>query len=165
VGQISESDVQLAAASKAIILGFHTPIESHVESTVKELGVRVLLHDIIYHAVDDVRALMLALLDKITQEKDVGKAEVKAVFKSSQLGLIAGCQVLDGTISRSNQIRVMREGKQIWKGAIASLKRHKDDVREVTKGAECGILLQGFTDILQGDILEAFEVIYLSQEL
>lgn len=165
VGQISESDVQLAFASKATILGFHTPLESHVESTIKELGVQVRLHDIIYHAVDDVRALMLALLDKITQEKDVGKAEVKAVFKSSQLGLIAGCQVLDGSITRNNQIRVMREGKQIWKGPISSLKRHKDDVREVTKGAECGILLQGFSEVLQGDILEAFEVIYLSQEL
>lgn len=165
VGMISESDVQLALASKAIIIGFHTQMESHVESEVKELGVQVRMHDIIYHAIDEVTAMMLALLDKIVQEKDVGKAEVKATFKSSQLGIIAGCQVSEGTISRNNQVRVMRDGKQIHKGGIASLKRVKDDVREVTKGTECGILLQGFTDYQVGDILEAFEIIYLTQEL
>lgn len=165
VGMISESDVQLALASKAIIIGFHTQMESHVESEIKELGVTVRMHDIIYHAIDDVRAMMLSMLDKIVQEKDVGKAEVKATFKSSQLGIIAGCQVLDGTITRNIQMRVMRDGKQIHKGPVASLKRNKDDVREVTKGAECGILLQGFSDYQVGDILEGFEIIYLTQEL
>lgn len=165
VGMISESDVQLALASKAIIIGFHTQMESHVESEIKELGIQVRMHDIIYHAIDDVRAMMLGMLDKIVQEKDVGKAEVKATFKSSQLGVIAGCQVLDGTVSRNNQMRVMRDGKQVHKGPIASLKRNKDDVREVAKGAECGILLQGFSDYQVGDILEAFEIIYLTQEL
>ncbi len=165
VGKITESDVSLALASKAVIIGFHTQMESHVESIVKEQGVQVRLHDIIYHALDDVRAMMLSLLDKIVQEKDVGKAEVKATFKSSQLGIIAGCQVLDGTIIRSNQIRVMRAGTQVFKGPINSLKRHKDDVREVTKGQECGILVQGFSDYQVGDILEAFEIIYLTQEL
>lgn len=165
VGMISESDVQLALASKATIIGFHTQMESHVESEVKELGIQVRLHDIIYHAVDDVRAMMLGLLDKIVQEKEVGKAEVKATFKSSQLGIIAGCQVSDGTISRNNQVRVMRAGVQMFKGPISSLKRHKDDVREVTKGAECGIVLQGYSDFQVGDIIDAFEIIYLAQEL
>lgn len=165
VGMISESDVQLALASKAVILGFHTQMESHVEQEVKELGIQVRLHDIIYHAVDDIRSMMLALLDKVVQEKEVGKAEVKATFKSSQLGIIAGCQVLDGTIARNNQIRVLRDGKEVYKGPIASLKRHKDDVREVSKGAECGIIVQGYTDYQVGDILEAIEQIYLTQEL
>ncbi|MCE5293717.1 MAG: translation initiation factor IF-2 [Chlamydiales bacterium] len=165
VGMISESDVQLAVASKATIIGFHTQMESHVESEIKELGVQVRLHDIIYHAIDDIKAMMLALLDKIVQEKDVGKAEVKATFKSSQLGVIAGCQVSEGTITRGSQMRVMREGKSIFKGPISSLKRNKDDVREVGKGAECGILIQGFSDYQVGDILEAFEIIYLTQEL
>ncbi len=165
VGMISESDVQLALASKAVIIGFHTQIESHVESQIKELGVQVNMHDIIYHAIDDVRGMMLAMLDKVVQEKDVGKVEVKATFKSSQLGIIAGCQVLDGTINRNNQMRVMRDGNLIFKGSIGSLKRHKDDVREVTKGTECGVLLQGFSDYQVGDILEAFEITYLAQEL
>lgn len=165
VGLITESDVQRAHSSKAVIVGFHTQVESHLESLVKELGVQVRLHDIIYHAVDDIKELMRLLLDKIKEEKDTGKVEVKALFKSSQLGTIAGCQVLDGTIHRNNYIRVKRGDSEIWKGPIASLKRVKEDVREVSKGMECGIILQGFTALEEGDILEAFEVIYLSQDL
>jgi translation initiation factor IF-2 len=165
VGDITESDVQLAQASKATIIGFHTSIDSHVEATAKELGVPIRLHNIIYHAVDDIRELMKNLLDKIPQEVEKGKVEVKATFKSSQLGLIAGCQVLDGSVTRNCQIRVLREGKLLWKGSITSLRRQKDDVREVQKGMECGILLQGYSDFLPGDILEAFEVTYLTQDL
>lgn len=165
VGEISESDVQLAAASKAVILGFHTHIESHADSLVRQMGVQVRLHDIIYHAVDDIRALMLGLLDKIAIETDKGKAEVRATFKSSQHGIIAGCYVIDGTINRNNHLRVMRGKEMIHKGPIASLKRVKEDVREVSKGYECGILINNFTDIQAGDILEAFEVTYITQEL
>lgn len=165
IGEISESDVQLAAASKALILGFHTQVESHAEMLVKQLGVQVILHDIIYHAVDDVKSIMKGLLDRIPIENEKGKAEVKAVFKASQLGNIAGCQVIEGTIGRNNQIRVKRNKELIWKGSISSLKRIKEDVREVVKGYECGILLNGFNDIQVGDILEAFEITYLTQEL
>src|SRR6185437_10448601 len=106
VGEISTSDIERAAASKALILGFHTQVESHAASLVKELKVDVRLHDIIYHAVDDVRERMLALLDKIPQENDVGTILVKALFKSSQVGTIAGCQVSEGTIRRNHHIRV-----------------------------------------------------------
>jgi len=165
VGEVSESDVELAAASNAIIIGFHTRIESHAEPLVKRLGVTVKTHDIIYHAVDDVKALMTELLDKIAEENEKGKAEVRTVFKSSQLGLIAGCIVSEGTIHRNNHVRVIREGEMVWKGSIASLKRVKEDVREVQKGIECGILLQGFKDIQEGDIIEAYEINYISQEL
>lgn len=165
VGEISESDIQLAAASKATIVGFHTQIESRADSLIKEQKVIVKLHDIIYHAVDDVRALMVSLLDKIAQENDTGTAEVKAVFKSSQLGLIAGCQVTNGSIRRNQHVRIMRDDKQIWKGPIASLKRVKEDVREVTKGMECGILLQNFREVKEGDIIQAFDITYLEQEL
>jgi translation initiation factor IF-2 len=165
VGEVSESDVQLAAASKAIILGFHTAVESHAETLIKQLSVPVRLHDIIYHAIDDVRLVMLGLLDKIAQETDKGKAEVIAVFKSSQIGAIAGCQVIEGAISRNSQIRLKRNGEIIWKGGVASLKRVKEDVREVLKGFECGILLNGFSSFEVGDILEAFEVTYITQEL
>jgi len=165
VGEISESDIQLAAASKATIIGFHTQIERHAESLIKATKVPVKLHDVIYHAVDDVKGLMLNLLDKIPQENDTGTAEVKAVFKASQLGNIAGCMVTDGTIRRNQNIRVLRNNEVVWKGPIASLKRVKEDVKEVSKGYECGILFQGFSDVKVGDILQAFEIIYLDQEL
>lgn len=165
VGEISESDIQLASASKATIMGFHTQIESHAESLIKQLKVKVRLHDIIYHAVDDVKELMVGLLDKIGQENDIGEAQVKAVFKSSHLGNIAGCQVSDGTIRRSSHIRVVRDKEIIWKGPVASLKRVKEDVREVSKGQECGILLQGFSDFKEGDVLQAYDVTYYTPEL
>lgn len=165
VGEISESDIQLGATSKAIVLGFHTRVESHAEPLVKQLKVKVRLHDIIYHAIDDVKEIMTGMLDKIAQETDRGKAEIKAIFKSSQVGLIAGCQVIEGTIQRSHHIRIMREGVQIGKAQIASLKRVKEDVREVSKGQECGIALAKFTDLQVGDVLEAYEITYLTQEL
>lgn len=165
VGEISESDVQLAATSKAIILGFHTGVESHAESLVKELGVQVRLHSIIYHAVDDIKALMKGLLEKIPQETDKGKAIVRAIFKSSQLGTIAGCQVTEGIINRNYHLRLIRGKEMIWKGTIASLKRLKDDVKEVPKGLECGIIPNNFSDIREGDIFEAYEITYLIQEL
>jgi translation initiation factor IF-2 len=165
VGEISESDIQLASASKATIIGFHTKIESHAESLIKELKVTVRLHDIIYHAVDDVKDIMVSLLDKIAQESDTGAAEVKATFKASQLGVIAGCQVTQGSIRRNQHVRLLRGGEQIWKGPIASLKRVKEDVREVSKGMECGILLQNFNNIKEGDVIQAFDINYLTQEL
>lgn len=165
VGEVSESDVLLAAASKGMIIGFHTQVESHAESLLKQYGVHVSLHDIIYHAIDDVKNLMAGLLDKISQETEKGKAEVKATFKSSHLGVIAGCLVTEGTIHRNNSIRVMRGGQMVWKGQISSLRRVKEDVREVQKGVECGIVLTNYTDFMEGDILEAFEVTYITQQL
>lgn len=165
VGEIAESDVQLAAASKAVIIGFHTQIESHAEALVKELAVQVRLHDIIYHAIDDVKVLLGGLLDKILQETDKGKAEVKATFKSSQHGIIAGCIVTEGAIHRNHSIRINRGGNIVWKGTISSLKRVKEDVREVMKGLECGIVLNNYNEVQEGDILEAYEITYISQEL
>lgn len=165
VGEISESDVQFAGASKAKIIGFHTQVESHADSLIKSLNVTVKLHDIIYHAVDDVREIMRGMLDKLAQETDIGTAEVKALFKASQIGLIAGCSVTDGVIKRSAHVRQVRDGKVIWKGPIHSLKRVKEDVREVSKGYECGIVLQGKSDIKEGDVFQAFEVTYIEQDL
>lgn len=165
VGDISESDVQLAAASKAVIIGFHTNIESHAEPVVKQYGVQVRLHEIIYHAIDDVKLLMAGQLDKIAQETEKGKALVKATFKSSHTGVIAGCQVIEGTIQRSNQVRLRRGQEVVWKGSISSLKRVKEDVREVQKGLECGILLANYSDIQENDIIEAYEVTYIEQKL
>ena len=165
VGEISESDVQLATTSNAVVLGFHTQIESHAEVLVKQLGVKVRQHDIIFHAIDDIKELMKATLDKIEQETERGKAEVKAVFKSSQLGNIAGCQIIEGVVARSHRIRVIRNGEEIWKGAITSLRRVNEDVREIQKGFECGIVLNGFQTFQVGDILQSFEVTYITQEI
>ena len=165
VGEITESDIQYAASSKAVIIGFHTKIESHAESLIKQTKTDVRLHDIIYHAVDDVRAIMLSLLDKIPEEHELGEAVVKAVFKSSQLGNIAGCQVTTGLIRRNCHVRIMRGKEMVWKGPLASLKRVKEDVKEVQKGHECGIILQGFTDVKEGDVIQAYEIRYLQQEL
>lgn len=165
VGEVTESDVQLAAASKAVILGFHTQIESHAEPLVKQLGVQVRMHNIIYHAIDDIKVVLAGLLEKIAQETEKGKAFVKATFKSSHTGVIAGCQVTEGSIHRNNHVRIRRGEEVVWKGSIASLKRVKEDVREVQKGLECGILLSNFSDVQENDILEAYEITYISQEL
>src|SRR5690606_1451048 len=123
----------------AIILGFHTQVESHAEPLLKQHGIHVFLHNIIYHAVDEVKGLMTGLLDKVAEEVDRGKAEIRAVFKASHLGKIAGCLVIEGTIHRNHNIRVLRKGEVIWTGGISSIKRVQDDVREVQKGVECGI--------------------------
>ena len=165
VGEISESDVELAAASKSTLIGFHTRIESQARDLIKQKAIQVVQHDVIYHLVDDVRKLMKDLLDKIEKENEVGAAIVKTVFKSSQLGLIAGCQVTEGLIKRNSRIRQIRGKQVIWKGSIASLKRVKEDVKEVLKGHECGILLEGQTNIKEDDILQAYEITYLEQDL
>nr|NGX56273.1 Translation initiation factor IF-2 [Candidatus Anoxychlamydiales bacterium] len=165
VGAVSESDVRLAYASQATILGFHTKIESHSEPLIKHLKVIVIEHDIIYHAIDEVKELMRSTLDKLEEEVDIGKAKVIATFKSSQLGLIAGCLVEDGIIKRNSNIRVIRDGELLLKTKVNSLKRVKEDVKEVKTQTECGILLDNFTDIQIGDIYEAYDINYLEQDL
>ena len=165
VGEISESDIALAAASKATIIGFHTRIESHADELIKQKKVAIYSHDVIYHIIDEVKERMRQLLDKLEEEKDTGEAVVKAVFKSSQLGLIAGCQVSEGSIKRQQLARQIRDGEVIWKGKIGSLKRGKEDVKEVQKGFECGILLDGQSDVKEGDIFQVYEINYLEQDL
>ena len=165
VGEISESDIYLSIASKAPIIGFHTRIESRAEELVRQMNAKVILHNIIYHAVDDVKELMLNLLDKLEKENDVGEARIKALFKSSQLGKIAGCEVTNGLVNRNHRMRIIRDGKMIWKGKINSIKKEKDDIKEATKGQEFGILLEGFSDFQIGDILETFTITYLKQTL
>lgn len=165
VGEISESDVQLAAMSKGVIIGFHTGVESHAESMIRQTGVQVHLHDIIYHAVDDVKELMSALLDRIAVETEKGKAEILEIFHSSHMGLIAGCRVTEGSIMRQYPLRLRRGKDVVWQGTLSSLKRGKEDAREVQKGIECGMVLQGCKDIQKGDIIEAYEVSYITQEL
>lgn len=165
VGEISESDIELAAASKATIVGFHTSIESRADELIKQKKISVYTQDVIYHLIDEVKDRMKSLLDKLAQENDTGAALCKAVFKSSQLGNIAGSQVTDGVIKRHSLIRQLRANKVIWKGKLASLKRIKDDVKEVQKGFECGIVLEGQSDVREGDVFQAYEITYLEQDL
>ncbi len=165
VGEISEADVELAAASNALVIGFHSHIEPRAESLIKQLKVKVLLHEIIYHVVDEVKEIMLSLLPKIAQEKETAKAHVIATFKSSKLGTIAGCMIDEGTIKRNNHVRIVREGAVIWKGEILSMKREQNEVNEAPKGVECGFLFKGFSTPQLGDILTAYEVTYLTQTL
>ena len=165
IGEISESDVELAAASNAIIIGFHTNVESHAESLIKQLGVRIELYDIIYHAIDALKEIMKGSLDQVAEEVNKGEAEIKTVFKASHLGKIAGCFINEGTITRNHLARIQRSDEIIWKGSIASIKRNKDDVKEIQKGFECGILLNNCPDIQEGDIIQSYEIIYHAQEL
>jgi translation initiation factor IF-2 len=165
VGQISESDIQLAHASGAVIIGFHTGVESHAEELLKQTKVTVETYDVIYHLIDGVKKIMVSLLDKIKEEKESGSAYVKATFKSSQLGIIAGCEVKEGVIRRSQYVKVFRGDEQIWEGNIASLKRVQEDVKDVSKGLECGILLNNFSDLAEGDIIKSYDTIYHEQEL
>jgi translation initiation factor IF-2 len=165
VGEVSESDIQLAAASKAVIIGFHSDVESHADALIKELEVKVFQFDVIYHAIDHAKKLMTGLLDKIEKENIMGTVEVKAIFKVSHTGAIAGCFVSDGYINRNHFVKVQRAGETIWTGKIASLKREKDDVKEVKSGFECGVLLEGYNDIIVDDVLVSYEIMHLEQEL
>ncbi|HWV38149.1 MAG TPA: translation initiation factor IF-2 [Vulgatibacter sp.] len=165
VGAVTESDVNLAKASGAVVIGFNTKPESKATDVANRLGIDVRLYSVIYEAVDDVRLAMEGLLDVITKERTIGKAEVRTLFSVPKFGVIAGSAVLDGKVTRSAHARVLRDGKQIFQGKIASLRRFKDDVKEVLQGFECGIALEGFTEFEAGDVIEAFEIEQIRQKL
>ena len=158
VGAVTESDVLTAAAGKAIIVGFNTKPETKVEQIASQQGVKILLFNIIYEAVDKVREEMAALLEPIVKEKPLGKAEVRALFNIPKIGAIAGSAVTEGVVKRAAHVRVLRDRKVIHTGKIGSLRRLKDDVREVASGFECGIGIDGFGDVKPGDVLEAYEL-------
>jgi translation initiation factor IF-2 len=159
VGAISESDVLLASASNAIILGFHVQIDPTAREVAQQEGVEVRSYKVIYEVVEEVRAALSGLLAPSYEEQVVGSAEVRQVFSSSRAGTIAGCMVQNGQIARNNQVRVVRSGEAVFTGSIASLRRFKDDVREVSDGYECGIGIEGFNDIEEGDIIEALVMV------
>ena len=159
VGAISESDVLLASASNAIILGFHVQIDPTAREVAQQEGVEVRSYKVIYEVVEEVRAALSGLLAPTYEEQVVGKAEVRQVFSSSSAGTIAGCMVQNGQIARNNQVRVVRDGEAVFTGAIASLRRFKDDVREVNDGFECGIGIEGFNAIEEGDTIEALVMV------
>ena len=156
VGAINESDVILASASNAIIIGFNVRPDAQAKTTAEREGVDVRLYKVIYQAIEDIEAAMKGMLDPVFEEKVIGHAEVRQIFKASAVGNIAGSYVLDGIFQRGCKIRISREGEQIYEGELASLKRFKDDVKEVRTGFECGLVFEGFDSMQELDIVEAY---------
>lgn len=159
VGAINESDVTLASASNAIIIGFNVRPDATAKSIAEQEGVDLRLYRVIYQAIEDVEAAMKGMLDPIYEEKVIGHAEVRQIFKASGVGNIAGSYVLDGVFQRNCKVRITREGEQIFEGALASLKRFKDDVKEVKAGYECGLVFEDFNDIKEEDRVEAYTMV------
>ena len=159
VGAINESDVSLASASNAIIIGFNVRPDATAKETADREGVDIRLYRVIYNAIEDVEAAMKGMLDPVFEEKVLGHAEVRQTFKASGVGTIAGSYVLDGVFERDCSVRLTRDGIVIFEGPLASLKRFKDDVKEVKAGYECGFVFANFNDIKEGDLVEAFEMV------
>jgi translation initiation factor IF-2 len=165
VGSITESDVLLATASNTIIIGFNVRPERKAAELAQQEGVQIRLHSIIYELQDEIKLAMMGLLDPTFRESYLGRAEVITVIRIPKVGTIAGCRVQDGVIRRDAEVKVMRGGEQVFKGKVGSLKRFKDDAREVTNGMECGIGLAGFSDIKEGDLIEAFSTEKMAADL
>ena len=159
VGAINESDVSLASASNAIIIGFNVRPDATAKETAEREGVDIRLYRVIYNAIEDVEAAMKGMLDPVFEEKVLGHAEVRQTFKASGVGTIAGSYVLDGLFERDCSVRLTRDGIVIFEGPLASLKRFKDDVKEVKAGYECGFVFANFNDIKEGDLVEAFKMV------
>ncbi len=164
-GGINESDVMLASASDAIIIGFNVRPLVEARRAAEREGVEIRTYTVIYKVTEELRAAMEGMLEAVEVEEALGQAEVLQTFKASRVGMIAGCQVTDGKVTRTAQVRLVRDGTIIWTGRLGSLRRFKDDVTEVTEGNECGIVLEGYADIKEGDVLEFFEVKQVEQTL
>lgn len=163
VGAITESDVMLASASNAIIIGFNVRPEASAKSVADEQKVDVRLYRVIYNAIEDITAAMKGMLDPVYEEKIIGHAEIRQLFKASGVGTIGGSYITDGKFTRNSQVRIVRDGKVIYEGELSTLRRFKDDVKEVNSGYECGLLFNKFNDIKEGDIVEAFVMEEISQ--
>lgn len=165
VGGITESDVLLATASKAIIIGFHVRPNLAARKLAETENIEIRLYNVIYDAINDIKAALEGLLAPVLSEEVTGTVEVREVFKVPKVGTVAGCYVLDGKIKRSSKVTVIREGIEVFRGEISTLKRFKDDVREVDAGYECGLTINNFNDIKVGDIIEVYQVIETKQVL
>jgi translation initiation factor IF-2 len=157
VGGITEGDVNLASASDALVIGFSVRPSADARALAEREGVDIRTYRVIYQLTEDIQQALVGMLSPVETEETLGEAEVRALFRVSRLGTIAGCMVTSGVVRRSAQVRVVRDGTVIYDTSIAQLKRFKDDVREVAEGFECGILLDGFNDVKEGDILEVYE--------
>jgi len=165
VGAITETDIMLASASNAIVIGFNVRPDVNARKAAGNEKVDVRLYRVIYDAIEDVKAAMSGLLEPEYREVMLGRAEIRKIFKASRIGTIAGCYVLEGKIERDAGVRVVRDGIVVYEGKLESLKRFKDDVREVTQGYECGLALEKFNEIQEGDIIEAFTMEAVKREL
>jgi translation initiation factor IF-2 len=165
VGGISESDVNLAVASKAVIIGFNTRADASARKLAESNGVDIRYYNIIYDAVDEVKAALSGMLAPEQRETVIGMVEIRQVFTVSKVGSIAGCLVVEGTVKRSSSVRLLRNNVVTWSGELDSLKRYKDDAKEVKAGMECGLSLKGYNDIQVGDMLEVFEVQAIARTL
>ena len=157
VGGITENDITLASATNATIIGFNVRPDRKARELADAEDVEIRTYEIIYQVLEDIENAMVGLLAPEFEEVVTGEAEVREIFRVPRIGAIAGCYVLSGSITRGSKVRFLREGTIIWKGAIQSLRRFKDDVREVNAGFECGIGLSDFQDLKQGDIIETYE--------
>jgi len=165
VGAINESDINLAIASKAVVIGFNVRADAGARKVAEDNGIDVRYYDIIYEAVDDVKAALSGMLAPEKRESVIGLVEIREVFRISKIGAVAGCYVLDGLVKRGSQVRVLRNNVVVHTGELDSLKRFKDDVKEVRAGFECGLTLRNFNDIEQGDQLEVFEIVEVARTL
>jgi translation initiation factor IF-2 len=165
VGGITESDVNLALAAKAVIVGFNTRADATARKLIESSGIEVRYYNIIYEAVDEIKAALSGMLAPEKREQVLGLVEVRQVFRISKVGAVAGCYVVDGLVRRNAQVRVLRDNVVIHTGEIDSLKRFKDDVREVKAGFECGMSLKSFSEIKEGDQFEVFEVLEVARTL
>ena len=156
VGTVTETDITLAVASRAIIIGFNIRPNAAIIKAAKDKGIEIRLYNIIYKVLDDIQAAMVGMLDPVFEEKITGEAEVRTIFKASKVGTIAGCYITDGYISRNSDIRLIRDSIVIYEGKLSSLKRFKDDVKEVKLGYECGMTIENYNDIKEGDVIEAY---------
>jgi translation initiation factor IF-2 len=156
VGAITESDIMLAAASKAIVVGFNVRPNSDAKQLAEREGVDLRTYRVIYQLTEDIQAALVGLLKPKEVEDILGEAQVRQLFKVSRLGTIAGCMVTTGALQRNAKVRVLRDGAVVWDGSIATLRHLKDEVREVKQGFECGVLLSGFNDFHEGDVLECY---------
>jgi len=165
VGAITESDINLALASNAVVIGFNTRADATAKKLISAHGVDVRYYNIIYEAVDEVKAALSGMLAPERKESVTGLVEVRQVFHISKVGTVAGCYVLEGVVKRGSSVRVLRDNIVIHTGELDSLKRFKDDVREVKAGFECGLPVRSFSDIKIGDQLEAYEVVEVARTL
>jgi translation initiation factor IF-2 len=157
VGGITENDVNLASASNALVIGFNVRPSAEARLLAEREGVDIRTYRVIYKLTGDIEQALVGMLSPVTTEEVLGEAEVRALFKVSRLGTIAGCMVTNGVVRRGAHVRVVRDGTVVQDTSIAQLKRFKEDAREVAEGFECGILLDGFNDVKEGDVLEVFE--------
>jgi len=165
VGQISESDVLLASASDAIVIGFQVRPSVNARKVAEQEQIQIKLYSIIYDAIEEVKSAMEGMLAPEFEEKIVGNIEVRETFKITKVGTIAGCMVREGKIRRTSKVRLIRDGIVIYSGELGSLKRFKDEAKEVVSGLECGLNIENFNDIKVGDMVEAYEVTELKKTL